>query len=270
MPELPEVEVTRLGITDHLVGRAVAGFFVHGQKLGATIPAELAAQLTGQRIQAVERRGKYLILRFATGSLLVHLGMTGHLRVVPGQRNAGPHDTLDILLNSGQMLRLNDPRRFGSLHWTAADPFQHKLLASIGPEPLTSEFTGAYLFRRSRGKKVAVQPFIMDSSVVAGVGNIYAAESLFRCGILPTTPAGNLPESHCEELAASIRQTLTDSIAAGRSTMKFDKEEDKLVYFPQTLYVYGREGQPCRRCGDPVVRGRFGKRSTFFCPNCQR
>ena len=268
MPELPEVEVTRLGISRHLVGNAVTGVSVHSAKLRALVPPELAGMLTGQRIQSVQRRGKYLILNCTAGSLLVHLGMTGHLRILPGGRAPGPHDHLDILFNSGMILRLNDVRRFGSIHWTASDPLQHRLLAGIGPEPLTDAFSGEYLYQRSRGRKVAVQRFIMDSAVVAGVGNIYAAESLFRCGLLPTTLAGSLSPENCRKLASSIKETLSTSIATG-SSMDFCQEGGKLAYFAQQLFVYDREGKPCRRCGGPIQRGRLGNRSTFFCPACQ-
>ena len=268
MPELPEVEVTRLGISRHLVGNSVAGVLVHSAKLRSMVPPDLAGLLAGQNILAVQRRGKYLILNCRAGSLLVHLGMTGHLRILPGGRAPGPHDHLDILFSSGIILRLNDVRRFGSIHWTSTDPLQHKLLAGIGPEPLTDAFSGEYLFQRSRGRKLAAQRFIMDSAVVAGVGNIYAAESLFRCGKLPTTLAGSLAPEDCRKLAGAIKETLSVSIATG-STMDFTRESEKLAYFPQELFVYDREGKPCRRCGGAIVRGRLGTRSTFFCPSCQ-
>jgi formamidopyrimidine-DNA glycosylase len=269
MPELPEVEVTRLGISPHLVGNSVAGVSVHSAKLRAMVPPELSGLLVGQNIQSVQRRGKYLILNCRAGSLLLHLGMTGHLRLLPGSRAPGPHDHLDILFNSGIILRLNDVRRFGSIHWTTSDPLQHKLLAGIGPEPLTGAFNGEYLYRRSRGRRVAVQRFIMDAGVVAGVGNIYAAESLFRCGLLPTTLAGDLSAENCAKLVNCIKETLATSIATG-SSMDFSREEEKLAYFPQELFVYDREGKPCRTCGSPIERGRLGNRSTFFCTVCQR
>ena len=269
MPELPEVEVTRLGISKHLVGNAVTGVSVHSAKLRSMVPPGLAGLLTGQRIRSVQRRGKYLILNCRAGSLLVHLGMTGHLRILPGDRAPGPHDHLDILFNSGLILRLNDTRRFGSIHWTTLDPLQHKLLAGIGPEPLTDAFSGEYLYQRSRSRKVAVQRFIMDSAVVAGVGNIYAAESLFRCGLLPTTLAGSLTGEDCRRLVSAIKETLSVSIATGRAAMDFCREGDRLAYFTQQLFVYDREGEPCRSCGGAVVRGRLGNRSTFFCPACQ-
>ncbi|HEY5513688.1 MAG TPA: bifunctional DNA-formamidopyrimidine glycosylase/DNA-(apurinic or apyrimidinic site) lyase [Geomonas sp.] len=269
MPELPEVEVTRLGISRHLIGKAVAGVSVHSAKLRSLVPPELAGILTGQKIQSIERRGKYLILSCSAGSLLVHLGMTGHLRLVPGVRAPGPHDHFDILFSSGIILRLNDVRRFGSIHWTVSDPLQHKLLAGIGPEPLTDAFSGDYLYQRSRGRKVAVQRFIMDSAVVAGVGNIYAAESLFRCGLLPARLAGSLSRDDCRKLAGAIKETLSTSIATGHSTMDFTREGDRLAYFAQSLFVYDREGEPCRNCGGAIQRGRLGNRSTFFCPACQ-
>lgn len=270
MPELPEVEVTRLGISGHLVGTKVSGVCVHSAKLRSMVPPEIADVLTGQRILSVDRRGKYLIIRCQAGSLLLHLGMTGHLRILPGGKTAGPHDHFDLLFDSGKILRLNDVRRFGSIHWTAADPLQHKLLSGIGPEPFSEPFTGEYLYRRSRGKKVAVQRFIMDSAVLAGIGNIYAAESLFRCGLLPTTLAGSLSPDDCLKLAAAIKEVLATSIASGRASMDFCHEGDKLAYFPQKLFVYDREGDPCRECGGAIKRGRLGNRSTFFCPACQR
>ncbi|HBG08015.1 MAG: DNA-formamidopyrimidine glycosylase [Geobacteraceae bacterium GWC2_58_44] len=270
MPELPEVEVTRLGISKHLVGNMVAGVSVHSAKLRSLVPPELAALLAGQKIQSVERRGKYLMLNCSAGSLLLHLGMTGHLRILPGSRSAGPHDHFDILFSSGIILRLNDVRRFGSIHWTSSDPLQHRLLAGIGPEPLTDAFNGEYLYQRSRGRKVALQRFIMQSAVVAGVGNIYAAEALFRSRLLPTPLAGNLSHPDCLKLAGAIKEVLSVSIATGRSKMDFCREGERLAYFAQTLYVYGREGEPCRECGGTIKRGRLGNRSTFFCPACQR
>lgn len=270
MPELPEVEVTRLGIADRLVGTRIAGAAVHSAKLRSLVPSGLPRILTGQIIRTVERRGKYLIITCEAGSLLLHLGMTGHLRLVFVDSTAGPHDHFDLLLDSGLMLRLNDVRRFGSIHWTASDPLQHKLLQGIGPEPLTPELCGEYLFRKSRGKKVALQRFLMDSSIVAGIGNIYAAESLFRCRMLPYHPAGALTLEDCNRLSDCIKETLSRSIAAGRSTMDFTVAEEKLAYFPQKLYVYGRQDKPCLECGGAIKRGRLGTRSTFYCPNCQK
>ena len=269
MPELPEVEVTRLGIASHLIGTKVVGVSVHSTKLRSLVPAELSALLAGQKIQSVERRGKYLIVRCPAGSLLLHLGMTGHLRLVPAGRSAGPHDHLDIHLSSGIVLRLNDVRRFGSIHWTSSEPLQHKLLAGMGPEPLSDAFTGEYLYQRSRGRKVALQRFIMDGQVVAGVGNIYAAESLFRCGLVPITLAAALSHAQCMQLAGAIKEVLALSIATGERAMDFTRDEEKLAYFAQTLFVYAREGEPCRRCGATVKRGRLGNRSTFYCPACQ-
>lgn len=269
MPELPEVEVTRLGISDKLVGARIADVAIHSAKFRAMLPTDIARILTGQTIQSVVRRGKYLILTSPAGSLLLHLGMTGHLRLVSGGSDPGAHDHFDLRLDSGLMLRMNDVRRFGSLCWTPHDPLQHKLLKAIGPEPLTGSLTGEYLFRKSRGKKLALQRFLMDGAVVAGIGNIYAAESLFRCRILPDTPAGALSLSDSSRLSEAIKETLSSSIAAGRSAMDFTVAEEKLAYFPQRLYVYGREGKPCLECGGAIRRGRLGNRSTFFCPACQ-
>ncbi|MBJ6800842.1 bifunctional DNA-formamidopyrimidine glycosylase/DNA-(apurinic or apyrimidinic site) lyase [Geomonas propionica] len=269
MPELPEVEVTRLGIQDHLTGARIASVDLRIPKLRNMVPEGLSDLLIGQTIRCVERRGKYLILTCAAGSLLLHLGMTGHLRLVPASIAPGPHDHFDLRLDSGLVLRLNDPRRFGSIHFTGTDPMQHQLLKKIGPEPLTDAFGADYLDRLSRGRKVALQRFLMDSAVVAGIGNIYAAESLFRCRVHPDTPAGELSRADCVALVAAIKETLSASIAAGRATMDFRKAEDKLAYFPQQLYVYGREGLPCRQCATAIRRGRLGNRSTFYCPQCQ-
>lgn len=269
MPELPEVEVTRLGIAGHLNGARIASVAIHSPKLRTMVPAGLAESLAGQTIRSVERRGKYLILTCSSGSLLLHLGMTGHLRLVPAASAPGPHDHFDLSLGSGLKLRLNDVRRFGSIHFTASDPMQHQLLCKIGPEPLTDSFTAEYLFRQSRNKKTALQRFLMDSAVVAGIGNIYAAESLFRSRMLPDTPAGSLSQSDCTRLVQCIKETLSASIAAGRASMDFCQAEERLAYFPQQLFVYGREGLPCRECHAPVRRGRLGNRSTFFCAACQ-
>ncbi|QWV95412.1 bifunctional DNA-formamidopyrimidine glycosylase/DNA-(apurinic or apyrimidinic site) lyase [Geomonas oryzisoli] len=269
MPELPEVEVTRLGIKDHLAGARIASVELRIGKLRNMVPEGLSQLLAGQTVTSVERRGKYLILHFSAGSLLLHLGMTGHLRLVPASAAPGPHDHFDLRLASGLVLRLNDPRRFGSIHFTGSDPLQHRLLRNIGPEPLTGAFVPDYLYRLSRGRKVALQRFLMDSAVVAGIGNIYAAESLFRCRMHPDTPAGELTQADCAALVAAIKETLATSIATGHATMDFLKTEERLVYFPQQLYVYGRAGLPCRECGTPVTRGRLGNRSTFFCRQCQ-
>ncbi|WP_129125483.1 bifunctional DNA-formamidopyrimidine glycosylase/DNA-(apurinic or apyrimidinic site) lyase [Geomonas oryzae] len=270
MPELPEVEVTRLGITRALTGARIRAVYVHGAKLRAMVPAGLPHLLCGGTVASVERRGKYLILQFPNGSLLLHLGMTGHLRLVPATTAPGPHDHFDLVLDSGLVLRLNDYRRFGSIHWTDQDPMQHHLLRKIGPEPLTDALNTGYLYRLSRNRKVAIQRFIMDTAVVAGIGNIYAAESLFRCRMLPDTLAGSLSEAQCAALVDAVKETLSVSIATGSSSMDFTRTEEKLAYFPQQLYVYGREKKPCRECGAPVRRGRLGNRSTFYCAHCQR
>ncbi|UFS70017.1 bifunctional DNA-formamidopyrimidine glycosylase/DNA-(apurinic or apyrimidinic site) lyase [Geomonas sp. RF6] len=270
MPELPEVEVTRLGIRHHVVGNAIQEISIHSPKLRSFVPPDLSDTLAGESVLALERRGKYLVFSFARGALLLHLGMTGHLRLVNGDRTPGKHDHVDILLSSGMKLRLNDVRLFGRVHWTASNPLQHPLLACIGPEPLTDGFTGAYLFGRTRRRRVAIQRFIMDAAVVAGVGNIYAAESLFASGILPTTIAADLSEAQCHTVVQKIKEVLATSIAVGSATMDFCAEEERLAYFPQELNVYDREGEPCRVCEDIIQRGRLGNRSTFFCGRCQK
>ena len=269
MPELPEVEVTCLGIAPPLTDARIVKVSVHSPKLRAMVPPELPALLAGQTITSVRRRGKYLILALSSGFLLLHLGMTGHLRLVPATTEPGAHDHFDLQLDSGLVLRLNDYRRFGSIHWTTKDPLEHSLLRKIGPEPLTPAFDADYLYRLSRNRKVAVQRFLMDSAVVAGIGNIYAAESLFRSRLLPETRAGNLTAADCARLADAVKETLCASIAAGRAGMDFTRAEERLAYYPQQLFVYGREGEPCRECGAPVRREKLGNRSTFFCAACQ-
>lgn len=270
MPELPEVEVTRLGISGALIGTLVAGITIRDLRLAALVPADIGERLIDERIRSIDRRGKYLLFSLGSGTLLVHLGMTGHLRLVPAQRPPGKHDLFDLTVHTGTTLRLNDTRHFGSIHWTEQDPKVHRLIAHLGPEPLTEAFCGDYLHRRSQGKTVAVQRFIMDAAIVAGVGNIYAAESLFRCGLLPTTPTGSLSGQTCERLVQAIREVLAASIVAGRSGMDFNSDQGRLAYYPLELMVYGRENQPCRSCQNPVQRGRLGNRSTYFCIRCQR
>jgi formamidopyrimidine-DNA glycosylase len=218
----------------------------------------------------VERRGKYLLLRCAGGTLLIHLGMTGHLRLVTGDCPAGRYDRLDLSLESGRQLRLSDPRKFATVLWLEGDPYQHPLLSSLGPEPLTEEFSPALLFQRSRNRKVAIKPFIMDSTVVVGVGNIYASESLFRAAINPALPAGQLTEEKACSLAAAIKQVLAEAITRGGTTLHdYLDSEGSPGYFRLELRAYGRSGEPCTACGTTIQKSRLGGRSTFWCPVCQ-
>ncbi len=270
MPELPEVETIRRGIAPFLLHRRVRDVVVRAARLRWPVPPELGRHLSGQALQAVERRGKYLLLRFARGTLLIHLGMSGYLRILQESKAAGRHDHADLVFSGGMMLRLNDARRFGALLWIEGDPHRHPLLAGLGPEPLSEAFDGDYLFRRSRNRRVAVKPFLMDHRVVVGVGNIYASEALFRAGIDPRRPAGRLSMGAFRKLAAAVREVLTEAIEAGGTTLRdFSDQDGRPGYFTLQLQVYGREGEPCPACGGAIEKIILGQRSTFFCPRCQ-
>jgi len=269
MPELPEVETTRRGIAPELTGLTATGAIVRNGRLRLPIPTDLDALLAGQRLLAVERRAKYLLLRFPDGSLLVHLGMSGSLRIVPVASPPEKHDHLDIVFGP-RALRLRDPRRFGLVLWQAGDA-PHPQLAGLGIEPLDDGFDGAWLHKASRGRKTPVKLFIMDGSQVVGIGNIYASESLFRAGIDPSTPVGELGPRRCARLVACIRQTLQDALAAGGSTLRdFVGSNGSPGYFQQQYFAYGRDGEACRNCGTTIRKRIMGQRATFYCPRCQR
>jgi formamidopyrimidine-DNA glycosylase len=271
MPELPEVETTRRGIEPHLLGRRVVEVVVRDGRLRWPVPEALALELRGRRIDAVQRRAKYLLLRAGDGTAILHLGMSGSLRILPAEQEPVQHDHIDIVLDDGFCLRFRDPRRFGSLHWTRSNPLEHKLLRALGPEPLADEFNGLWLHTRSRRRRVAVKNFIMDSHTVVGVGNIYASEALCRARIDPRRAAGRISARRYDALAASIRETLTRAIAAGGTTLRdFTGSDGKPGYFAQELLVYGREGQPCGHCGGTIERVVQGARASYFCPSCQR
>lgn len=272
MPELPEVETTRRGIAPHLVGRRVTAVRVRERRLRWPVPEELPQVLLGQRIETVARRAKYLLFGAAGGTLMVHLGMSGSLRIVDAQQAPGRHAHIDVCVGGGRCLRYTDPRRFGSFHWLPGDPAQHPLLAALGPEPLDAErFTGDYLYRRSRGRTMAVKSFLMDSHVVVGVGNIYANEALFLSGIRPARPAGQVGLARYRRLAEAVREVLGAAIEAGGTTLRdFTSSEGKPGYFSLQLQAYGRGGEPCVRCGAPLVVERIGQRATYHCAACQR
>jgi formamidopyrimidine-DNA glycosylase len=271
MPELPEVETIRRGIAPFVVGRQVRGLVLRTTKLRWPVSAELADQLVGQTVRAVERRGKYLLLRFGRGTLLIHLGMSGYLRVLETPVPPGKHDHADIEFSGGVCLRLNDTRRFGVLLWLEGDPLQHPLLVELGPEPLSAAFDGDYLFRRSRNRRLAVKPFLMDHRVVVGIGNIYASEALFRAGIHPQRPAGRISAERYRNLAGAVREVLKEAIAAGGTTLRdFSDQNGRPGYFALQLQVYGREGEPCPNCGRPIEKITLGQRSSYYCSHCQR
>lgn len=271
MPELPEVETTRRGIAPHLIGRTVTGVVVRQPRLRWPVPAELGTLLVGRSITAVERRAKYLLIPFPDGALILHLGMSGSLRIIRGDEPPSVHDHVDIQLDNGQALRLHDPRRFGAVLWVEGDPQRHPLLAHLGPEPLTDAFTGAYLFERARGRNAAVKTFLMDGQVVVGVGNIYANEALFAAGIRPDRPAGKISRPRYERLVAEVKRVLARSIEQGGTTLRdFVGGDGKPGYFKQQLFVYGRGDQPCKVCEGTLVETRLGQRSTVWCRRCQR
>ncbi|RTK97478.1 MAG: bifunctional DNA-formamidopyrimidine glycosylase/DNA-(apurinic or apyrimidinic site) lyase [Lysobacterales bacterium] len=270
MPELPEVETTRRGIAPHLLGRTIARVIVREPRLRWPVPPEFGANLEAQAIERVERRGKYLLLGNALGFALLHLGMSGSLRILPASTPPGRHEHLDLLLDDGLCLRLTDPRRFGAALWAGPEPHAHPLLAHLGPEPLGPGFTAGGLAARAAGRSQAVKSFIMDSHVVVGVGNIYASEALFLAGIDPRRPAGSVTPPAWLRLVAAIRQVLEAAIAEGGTTLRdFVGVEGKPGYFRQQLRVYDRAGQPCRSCGAPIVQIRQTGRSTYFCACCQ-
>lgn len=270
MPELPEVEVTRMGIAPALVGRTVSAVSLRAPALRYPLPAALTRHIKGKTLAGITRRGKYLLLNFGTGTVLLHLGMSGTLRLLPPRTPAGKHDHVDIVFDD-LTLRLNDPRRFGALLWLEGDPLTHALLADLGMEPLARSFTARALQQRLAGRAAAIKLAIMDAHVVVGVGNIYAAEALFRAGIDPRTPAGKVSLARLERLVASIKETLRAAIRAGGSTLRdfFGCDGDP-GHFQLAHRVYGREGEPCRKCGTKIRQLRQGQRSTYYCPKCQR
>lgn len=271
MPELPEVETARRGIAPHLLGRRVAAVTVRDRRLRWPVPLTLMKELPGQRIEEVGRRGKYLLLKTAAGTAILHLGMSGSLRVLAADTPPQKHDHVDLVLDSGRLLRLRDPRRFGTLLWTRDDPGRHALLKDLGPEPLEDSFDGEHLFQASRGRKLAVKLFIMNSRVVVGVGNIYASESLYLAAIRPGRAAGRVSREEYAALAKGIKKVLTASIKAGGTTLRdFMREDGEPGYFSQRLRVYGRDGEKCYRCGGTIVAKVTGQRSTYYCPSCQK
>ena len=275
MPELPEVETTRRGIAPHLIGRRVVSVTLRRADLRWPIPREITELLPGQRIDEVERRAKYLLLHTHAGSALLHLGMTGVLRVLPPDVAPGLHDHVDINLEPLQgerarILRFTDPRRFGCLLWQAPGT-THELLANLGPEPLTDAFDGDVLWQRSRGRKAAVKLFLMDNAIVVGVGNIYASEALFAAGIDPRRHAGTVSRARYQRLAGEVKRILAWAIERGGTTLRdFLNPDGAPGYFFRELFVYGREGEPCRVCGTPIRQQVIGQRSTFWCPRCQK
>lgn len=270
MPELPEVETSRRGIAPWMEQQRVLGLTVRDRRLRWPIPEGLEDELSGQTIRSLRRRAKYLLLDTDRGTAVLHLGMSGSLRIIDPDEPAGKHDHVDIRLANGKALRFRDPRRFGSLLW-AEDPAAHPLLRDLGPEPLSQAFSGDYLRQAARGRRVAIKPFIMNAQVVVGVGNIYASEALFEAGIHPKRAASRVSKARMERLATAIKRVLERAIEAGGTTLRdFYGGSGEPGYFRQELSVYGRDGEPCRRCDAPIAVVVLGQRSTFYCKRCQR
>ena len=275
MPELPEVETTRRGIAPYLIGRRVLGVTLRRADLRWPIPAAISELLPGQLIDAMERRAKYLLLHTQVGSALLHLGMSGVLRVLPPDAPVGKHDHVDIMLERSdtqaeRILRFTDPRRFGCLLWQAPGEI-HPLLANLGPEPLTDAFDGDLLWHLSRSRTAAVKLFLMDNAVVVGVGNIYASEALFAAGIDPRRAAGSVSRVRYARLANEVKRILAWAIERGGTTLRdFLSPDGAPGYFFRELNVYGRTDKPCHVCGTAIRQVVLGQRSTFWCPHCQR
>ncbi len=271
MPELPEVETTRRGVAPHVERQKVTAVRVYDRRLRWPVPRDLARRLVGRTVDRVDRRSKYLLFRFGADTLLVHLGMTGSLRIFSDPPRKETHDHIDLEFANGAVLRYRDPRRFGAMLWSPGAAGDHRLLARLGVEPFAPEFDGAYLYRSIRGRRAAIKLVLMDSHVVVGVGNIYANESLFRAGIRPDRAADRVGRARLERLAMAVRDTLADAIAKGGSTLRdYVDSRGEPGYFQLDYYVYGRKDAPCRICGRPIRMSRLGGRASYFCIRCQR
>ncbi len=270
MPELPEVETTVRGIAQHVEGQMVKQVIIRQPKLRWPVPETLNETLTGIYIRSVSRRAKYLLFATDIGTVILHLGMSGSLRILQEERIADKHDHIDFLFNNGTLLRYNDPRRFGSVLWTRSPAAEHNLLKDLGPEPLLPEFDGKHLYQQARNRKSPVKSFIMDSHIVVGVGNIYANEALYMAGIHPARHAGKISLSRYQHLADCIKTVLQSAIDQGGTTLRnFVNEAGNPGYFKQQLRVYGRAELPCIHCLQPLTEIRITNRSTVFCVNCQ-
>ncbi|HBD13218.1 MAG TPA: DNA-formamidopyrimidine glycosylase [Porticoccaceae bacterium] len=271
MPELPEVETTVRGIAPHVSGHTITDAVVRNSALRWPVPATLPVILRQRRVRAVTRRGKYILFGLDTGTLLMHLGMSGSIRMVPSELAPGLHDHVDILFDNGQVLRFNDPRRFGALLWVEGDPLHHELLTHLGPEPLTGDFNGDYIFGVARHRKTPVKSLLMNSQVVVGVGNIYANEALFASGIHPLRKANRIALARYDMLVSAVKAVLESAIAQGGTTLRdFIGSDGRPGYFRQSLKVYGRGGEACVRCRTLLREVRLSNRSTVYCIQCQR
>jgi len=271
MPELPEVETTLRGIIPHMLHKKIKCFIIRNPNLRWPIPSEINLNMSNQIISSITRRGKYLLFETRNGYMILHLGMSGRLHIVPTATPPKPHDHVDIILSNDLCCRYYDPRRFGCMLWTDSDPLQHKLLKKLGPEPLTEEFNTVYIYQASRERKVGIKQFIMNSQIVVGVGNIYANEALFFAGIHPSRQAGRISYQRYEKLVAAIKQVLTLAIADGGTTLRdFFTIDGQPGYFKQSLAVYGRAEEPCVKCKRKLIQKNINQRTTVFCSQCQR
>ena len=277
MPELPEVEVTRRGVAPHIEGRMVEGVLLRREGLRWPFPAGLEQRLTGRRVLNTGRRGKYLLIGFEHGTLIIHLGMSGHLRVLPDGTEHKKHDHFDLIvsgIDGRQVLRLHDPRRFGAVLWHGNEEGElneHLLLRGLGVEPLGDAFSGDVLYRATRKRSAPIKQVLLAGDIVVGVGNIYACESLFRAGINPKTHAGRISAARYDRLALAIREILAEAIVQGGSTLRdFIAVNGQSGYFQQSYFVYDRAGMPCRNCCAKIRQIKQGQRSTFYCVNCQK
>lgn len=276
MPELPEVETTRRGLATHLTGQTITDVVIRNPSLRWPIPENLPALLRGQTIRSLQRRAKYLLMECGNGTLILHLGMSGSLRILPADTPPTKHDHFDLKLGNGTLMRLRDPRRFGAVLWHRGDVHTHPLLAALGPEPLPDTFTESsfdarYLHQATRGRSISIKQCIMDNHMVVGVGNIYANEALFRAGIKPQLKACKLSLPRCTRLVEEIRATLNEAIQLGGSTLRdFVDTSGQPGHFQQHYWVYGRGGDPCRKCGAPIKQIKQGQRSSFYCASCQK
>lgn len=270
MPELPEVETSKRGIAPHILGKSFKAVTIRQPRLRWPVPDSIKTQLPGLRLNSIERRGKYLLLNTAKGTLILHLGMSGNLRITSPEQAPGKHDHIDMLFADDTVLRFNDPRKFGAVLWTDTDPLTHPLLATLGPEPLTAAFDASYLIKRASHRTVPIKSLLMDSHVVVGVGNIYANEALFLAKLHPTRPAGDLGVDDCVRLVDAVKTVLQNAIDQGGTTLRdFANADGKPGYFKQSLRVYGRGGEPCRMCSQPIQHLKIAQRASYYCEHCQ-
>ncbi len=270
MPELPEVEIFRCNIQPHIEGQIISKVIIRAREMGGHSLKALSRKLKGQKIDHVQRRGKYILLFCSSGNIIIYLGMTGYLRIIDNKSMSTKHDHVDFVFSQGFSLRLNDRRRFGSIIWTKGNPYQYTPLQNLGPEPLSRYFTGSYLFNRSRGRKVSIKQFIMESSVVAGIGNIYASEILFESRINPFIIAGTVSKKRYDRLSEVIKKVLRRSIRIGGTMLDSRKGVEKHGGYNQRIKVYGKTNQPCPICGTPIQQGTAGSRSVYYCKRCQK